>query len=149
MFGGFGNFGKAARVSKKIDLPPHYRIKIKMTYFKLDSWDGHEGWLAVEGERIWKRAFGVAEAYKLCGVGEYTWKGIFVGVDAEVAHTKGVANVMISSDLDEAPENESFGVRDFFIYIAKCAKACSQCSGPTEADCTKCNNNWALSNGKC
>ena len=72
MFGGFNNFGKGARVSKKIDLPPHYRIKIKVTYFKLDSWDGQEGWITVEGEKIWKRTFGVVEIYKLCGHGEYT-----------------------------------------------------------------------------
>ena len=39
MFGGFGNFGKTAKVSKKFELPPHYRLKIKLTYFKIDSWD--------------------------------------------------------------------------------------------------------------
>jgi hypothetical protein len=124
MYGGYNNFGKGAKISKKIDLPPHYRIKIKMTYFKLDSWDGHEGWVAVEGERIWKRAFGVGETYKLCGIAEFGWKTLVVGVDAEVAHTKGVANIVVGSDLDETPDNESFGVRDFFLYIAKCAKSC-------------------------
>lgn len=72
MFGGFNNFGKNAKLIKKLDLPPHYRIKIKLTYFKIDSWDGHEGWISVEGERIWKRAFGYNEVYKLCGVAEYT-----------------------------------------------------------------------------
>ena len=72
MFGGFNNFGRGAKVTKKIDLPPHYRIKIKVTYFKIDSWDNHEGWIAVEGEKIWKRAFPYNEIYKLCGVAEYT-----------------------------------------------------------------------------
>jgi len=144
MFGGFNNFGRGAKITKKIDLPPHYRIKIKVTYFKLDSWDGHEGYIAVEGERIWKRPFAVVETYKLCGHGEYSWKALFVGVDAEVAHNKGVVNLAISSDLDETPDNESFGVRDFFLYFAKCAKSCAQCSGPLDADCTKCNDNWIL-----
>jgi hypothetical protein len=57
MYGGFSNFGKAAKVIKKIDLPPHYRIKIKLTYFKLDSWDGHNGYIDVDGDRVWKRPF--------------------------------------------------------------------------------------------
>lgn len=72
------------------------------------------------------------------------WKSIFVGVDAEVAHTKGNVNIVISSDLDEAPDNESFGVRDFFLYIARCAKACDICLGPNESDCTskKCFNHF-------
>ena len=43
MFGGFGVFGKGAAVSKKFTLPPHYRLKIKMAFVKIDSWDNEKG----------------------------------------------------------------------------------------------------------
>jgi hypothetical protein len=55
-------------------------------------------------------------------------------VETEVQHT-GPALVRITSNLNEAADNESWGVRDFFIYVAKCADNCAACSGPQASDC--------------
>lgn len=143
-YGSYGNFGKAAKVTRKFDLPPHYRIKIKALYFKLDSWDNEFGFIMVDTEKIWNLQMLWNLGYKLCGHPEFGWKGLAINVDAEVAHTRPIATVTISSTLDEAPDNESWGVRDFFMYIAKCSKSCQQCTGPNDSDCTKCQDNWAL-----
>jgi hypothetical protein len=40
-------------------------------------------------------------------------------------------NIKIASNLDEDANNESWGVRDFFLFYSSCASACSECSGPT------------------
>jgi len=67
-----------------------------------------------------------------------------------VAHTRDIAEVRITSNLNEAADNESWGIRDFFLFTAGCsATNCTTCTGPGDNDCTKCAENYALSNGKC
>lgn len=39
MFGGADRFGKGALVSRRFKMPGHYRIKVKLTFIKMDSWD--------------------------------------------------------------------------------------------------------------
>ena len=57
MFGGFERFGAGASVTRTLKLKPHYRLKIKMLFAKIDSWDGEVGLLRVDGTELWKRGF--------------------------------------------------------------------------------------------
>lgn len=49
MLGGFGLFGARALIKNRIQLPPHYRLKIKLLFAKIDSWDNERGFLHVDG----------------------------------------------------------------------------------------------------
>jgi hypothetical protein len=48
VYGGFTNFGRGAKVTKKFDLPPHYRIKVKLMYWKFASWDNEIGFVDID-----------------------------------------------------------------------------------------------------
>jgi hypothetical protein len=40
VLGGFGNFGANAKVTKTFDnLAAHFKLKVKMVFLKIDSWD--------------------------------------------------------------------------------------------------------------
>jgi len=69
---------------------------------------------------------------------------LFVGVEAEGTHSSEELNIKITSTLNEDANNESWGVRDFFIYYSACAKSCHECTGPKESDCSKCQENYAV-----
>lgn len=148
MFGGFGLFGKDALIKNRIKLTPHYRLKVKLLMAKIDSWDNERGILKVDGVEAWSQAFAHNQGYwnNICGQAS-DWRELLVRVEVEVAHTKSDVLIEFTSTLNEAPENESWGIRDFFLYSAQCAKDCAECTGPKPADCSKCANNWALQNG--
>ena len=55
----------------------------------------------------------------------------------------------MTSTLDDGLDEESWGIRDFFLFIGKCAKHCSACKGPGVQECTKCEKSHKLENGKC
>lgn len=72
-----------------------------------------------------------------------------VNVNHEVPHVFNAVNLRFSSTLDEGMENESWGIRQFFLHIAKCATNCIECSGPLDADCTACVAPFVIKDGKC
>jgi hypothetical protein len=39
-----------------------------------------------------------------------------VNVEVEVNHTWPTADLVFTSNLNEAPDNESWGIRDFYVY---------------------------------
>jgi len=55
VFGGADRFGKAAAVSRKYIMPGHYRVKVKVTFLKIDSWDNEWGVIEIDGVEIWKK----------------------------------------------------------------------------------------------
>lgn len=83
-------------------MPPHYRIKVKLTFAKIDSWDNEEGSVALDGTKIWARRFQYNEGYtnSVCGAVHNSWTEMFVGVDAEGGHTGDKLEVRITSTLN-------------------------------------------------
>jgi len=39
LFGGYDKTGSKALISRQFKLPGHYRLKIKLLFAKIDSWD--------------------------------------------------------------------------------------------------------------
>jgi hypothetical protein len=72
LLGGFNLYGKGARIRNKLALPPHYRLKVKVNYWKIDSWDNERGSVSVDGKEIWGRNYGVADGYQntICGANQ-------------------------------------------------------------------------------
>ena len=44
----------------------------------------------------------------------------------------------MTSDLNSDMDDESWGIRDFYVFIAKCDESCTKCNGPYNTDCTIC-----------
>lgn len=69
MLGGSNKFGKLAKVYRTYKMPGHFRIKIKFTFIKMDTWDNEIAYLEVDGVKLWERKFHYNIGYfvKLCG----------------------------------------------------------------------------------
>lgn len=113
-------------MSRSFNLPPHYRLKLKLLMAKIDSWDNEMASLRVDGKPVWERRYQWHEGYfgRICGSPHADWREFFSRVEVEAAHTGASTAVSFTTTLDEHPNNESFGLRDFFLYIAKCAPSC-------------------------
>ena len=57
LHGGFNVYGKGAEMKITLDLKPHYSIKVKFAFMKLDSWNNEEAFLRIDNNEVWKRAF--------------------------------------------------------------------------------------------
>lgn len=55
----------------------------------------------------------------------------------------------MTSTLDEGLDNESWGIKDFFLFIGKCHNHCTACNGPAANQCTACESTHQLDDGKC
>lgn len=106
-------------------MPGHYRIKVKLTFVKMDSWDNEHAYIEVDGKKIWDRTLHYNNDgyhHPICGFTGY--RDLFIGVEAEGGHSDDELDIKISSTLNEDAANESWGVRDFFLFYTSCAKAC-------------------------
>lgn len=65
---------------------------------------------------------------------------MFARIEFDFEHTGEQAKVEITTTLDEAANNESFGVRDLYVFYAACSDNCAECTGPKDADCKSINN---------
>ena len=63
------------------------------------------------------------------------WRELLTQIEVDVVHTAEKASFQIATNLDEAANNESWGIRDFYVFIAKCSDNCAQCTGPKGSDC--------------
>ena len=44
--------------------------------------------------------------------------------------------MVVTTNLNEAANNESWGIRDFYLFYAACSSNCGKCTGPLPKDCT-------------
>ncbi|CAD8071148.1 unnamed protein product [Paramecium sonneborni] len=151
LYGGYQKMGGRFIVSKILKINPHYKLKIKVLWAKIDSWDNEAAQIKVDGNMVWERNFQWYEGYsgKICGSPVYAQKAFFARTEVDIVHTGDQVKIEFTTTLDEDVNNESFGLRDFNIYYAACSKNCAECTGPKDSDCKKCANNWALVEGKC
>ena len=70
-------------------IKPHYRLKLKLLFAKIDSWDNEVATVKVDGTELWKRSFIYHEGYwgNICGQPAFEWRELFARVEADVAHT--------------------------------------------------------------
>ncbi|CAD8200579.1 unnamed protein product [Paramecium octaurelia] len=152
LIGGYSNFGTQSVLNKTIAMKPHYRIRVQALWAKIDSWDNEQGQLMVDGKVVWQQNYTNSDGYKskICGnTNEKNYKTVFQRIDVIVDHTGNNMVVSFTSTLDQASEDESFGVRDLNIFYLPCADGCEECQGPSISDCIKCSDNLFYDFGQC
>jgi len=55
MIGGYNIFGLKASAEKTFEIPPHHRLRLQMTIFKIDSWDNEWMYVKVDGVDVYKQ----------------------------------------------------------------------------------------------
>lgn len=57
MVGGFDIMGIGAKATKTFEIPPHKRLRLQATIYKIDSWDGEFMIIKVDGTEVWKTSW--------------------------------------------------------------------------------------------
>ncbi|CAD8205747.1 unnamed protein product [Paramecium pentaurelia] len=122
LLGGFSLFGKDASVALNFDLPNHTKIRIKLEFWKFDTWD-HE-WFKVfaNGIQVFQVQFGYNGVQVICGS---NYKEAYKKkLDFEFDHIQSTVDLIMTTSLNELADNESWGIRDFQLLYGV-PKECS------------------------
>ncbi|CAK63414.1 unnamed protein product (macronuclear) [Paramecium tetraurelia] len=141
IIGGHLRFANTQAATKLLQLPPHYRMKISMTLYIIDSWDVDEYFqVYVDQVLVYKvRYSGLAGTNFLCG--QETRKDSIHQISMELDHTGLSTFIYLTSTLNGDAWDESWGFKNFELFIFECPPECLTCTNKdTEADC----NTWRL-----
>ncbi|CAK58875.1 unnamed protein product (macronuclear) [Paramecium tetraurelia] len=143
LLGGYDYTGENSYIYKKINLPAHNQIKIKFRFMFIDSWNAENAYLYVDNVQVWTDSFNYQsrEIQDLCG---WAYDDIPHNQEITVSHSKQSITLKFTSDLDQVPTNESFGIRDIQIYIP-----CVFGSSFSQACGTVCGNGVKESQEQC
>ncbi|MBI3183442.1 MAG: hypothetical protein HYZ28_14995 [Myxococcales bacterium] len=118
MLGGY-NVRAGGCISKTFSgLSAHRSLRVRLKYHFIDSWDGEQGYLQVDGTTRWSLARTnccSGPAPNLCGAGYPD--GLGYDVEVELPHSAGSALIAVCSSLDQGATDESFGFSDFQLYV--------------------------------
>ncbi|CAD8189874.1 unnamed protein product [Paramecium octaurelia] len=110
--GGYGILGVGATAEKLFILPPHTQLRLEVTLYKIDSWDGENIIIEVDSQDVW-------DSQRLQDSQDFLYGTAYFGTtiyaSCYVTHDKQEALVRIKSTLDEGADNESWGFRDFCL----------------------------------
>lgn len=117
LFGGFKLFGKGAAIQKQFPLPTHNKFVLRFQFWKIDSWDNEQMMVYVDNILVHKQAFR-NQGFKVsvCGAANKGWNEEVEDVQISLDHTAPNAVVKITTTLNQAANDESWGIRDFEIF---------------------------------
>ncbi|CAD8114329.1 unnamed protein product [Paramecium sonneborni] len=124
ILGGFNAFGRLAQARKFLQLPPHYSIYITMEFWKIDSWDGEFLFIYLDGTLSFSSQNGQLGT-QYCGQG---WADEIQQLTITQPHVFQSVLILITTNLDSWPDDESWGFRDFKLYLDLCPPGCLSCS---------------------
>jgi hypothetical protein len=161
VFGGFGKFGERKEVYKAYNLQniPHYGLYVTMKFLKIDSWDPSDG-VDIFIDNINKqRITSTAEdgPSHQCGTTDGGLIAFYISHNERmfplsfsiIPHTSNSLEIKFISSFDEDLSNESWGIREIYIYLNMCDTTCLSCSGPLATDCLTCQINFFQINKLC
>lgn len=154
IFGGWGNygFGKGTLLNKNFqNLPTHSKIEVSLTLYLVDSWDPGEIFkLDIDGNNVISQDQTGYDIFKeLCGFVYYD--KVYLNKVGSIAHTANTVNILFSSTLDTNRDDESFGFKNFKVYLTNnCHASCITCSASnSDTACLSCPTFARLASGKC
>ncbi|CAD8190167.1 unnamed protein product [Paramecium pentaurelia] len=165
MFGGFSTFSSDTLITQNSSLPPHYQVKVSFKYWKIDSWNDEWVYIFFD-DKLKKEKFNLTEGYHVCGLFGEDYLEKNVTFQIQMIHSSKFIFIIITSNLDQNAQNESWGINDFKIEILKCPNGCMYCQDdilpydfwihfksfwitPSEFDEWKIDSNSTLSSSVC
>lgn len=148
-------FGKDNKLSYSLqNKAPHYKLRIKAIFLKVDEWALNSGKIMVDGvaqsipdltniaEKSGNLFFG-----NMCGgLGSEDIINVDYLMDLK---TNEASVISFTSDLVKIASEIAWGVRDVIIGIYKCHVSCMTCDGFTDIDCGECYPQASKVNGRC
>ena len=150
IFGGSPNFGAGVFAWKTYTgLPAHYQATVSVKLFFIDSWDEESLSLIADGNTVYQESYTVIESPYPDTCGNSDPDKIITITSSPFSHNTSNLTLNFTTTLDEAGTEESFGFNNIYITIDLCDSACSACTGPSNTECTSCNQGWFLNETTC
>ncbi|CAD8089306.1 unnamed protein product [Paramecium primaurelia] len=133
LFGGYGAFAEQTSATKLFQLPPHHTVLITLEFWKIDSWDNQIFFIYLDEILGFQNNYGL-DGTQLCGQSSYG--EIIEQISITKPHNYQSLFILMTSDLDQGSTNESWGIRNFKLYIYPCPSGCQTCvSTDSREDC--------------
>ncbi len=108
-------------------MPKHYKARISMKLFKIDSWNYEQFYIKFDSTTFKTYKFNTIDGTEICGddycvdenaPNQYCAHDMLIPIDEEFDHRNSTLHITLVSDLNEHPDFESFGIREYqFILI--------------------------------
>ncbi|CAK92089.1 unnamed protein product (macronuclear) [Paramecium tetraurelia] len=137
LFGGNNAFGHRTSATKLFQLPPHHTVSITLEFWKIDTWDDEKFFIYLDQILGFQDIYGHGGT-DICGKssGEFV-----VQINIMQPHNFQSLFILMTSNLDQQPNDESWGIRNFKLYIYPCPSGCQICvSTDLREDCIIWNN---------
>ncbi|CAD8114389.1 unnamed protein product [Paramecium sonneborni] len=94
--------------------------------YRIDSWDNEYGYIFVDYQMGWSKRYQYYDGTQMCGGGG-DWREAYINLNLKIKHSGSTAVIVVTSNIDEGPENESWGIRDFILSVEMCPEGCLIC----------------------
>ena len=95
----------------------HTEARIETEYWAMDSWDGENAWIDIDGGNIFAASFTSGGTPNLCGAANTGWTENIATVAQVVNHSGASLLYSAGSTLDQPADDESFGVDDVGVWV--------------------------------
>ncbi|CAD8139608.1 unnamed protein product [Paramecium octaurelia] len=123
IIGGYIAFGSGTAVQRLFSLPPHYKLRIKVNFWKLGCWDNEVQYIIID-DIVWKQTFNCSQGFSQCGT---SYQDYLCQVDIIITHNSETLVLLMKSSLD-GWQDESWGFNNFTLDILKCIPDCLLCN---------------------
>ncbi|CAD8106425.1 unnamed protein product [Paramecium sonneborni] len=138
IIGGFNKFALGQAATKFLLLPPHYQMTISLTLFIIDTWDVNEYFQIYVDENLeYNQAYSYSQGQiYICGQTGNDRKDSIFDIQFSFPHTGTTSFIELTSTLDQIPFDESWGFRNFRLFLFLCPSGCLICSeSNSKAEC--------------
>ncbi len=98
-------------------LPSHTTAHITLNYLRIDSWDNETAYLKVDGAQVWSKVGYLGNGTNVCGAAVPTWYDENWPIDWSGAHSAATLTLVAGSLLDQAANDESFGIDNVAVWV--------------------------------
>jgi hypothetical protein len=115
--GGYNTFGAGATSNRTYDMlgVPHTEVRVSLDYVKFDTWDGESARVDIDSVNVFSQAIAYTEGpSNQCGT---SWPELSIPVVETVTSSNNTLNLRVTSTLDQAADDEAFGVDNVRIMV--------------------------------
>jgi hypothetical protein len=140
LLGGYNTLAKDSSVQKAFtDLSAHTDATVLLDFVQIDSWDNEIFYVYADDELVYtsNTLYLTDGSTNVCGASsKSSWKDNINSVRFTFAHTSSSLTLKITTNLNSAGTDESWGIQKIDLYL--------NADGPSTSYCASSANGWAV-----
>ncbi|MBM4345063.1 MAG: hypothetical protein FJ100_16965 [Deltaproteobacteria bacterium] len=117
MLGGFNIAGAGSAYSLALtSLPAHTAVRIQGTFVAIDTWDGENAVVKLDGAAVWQQSHKALTPAPPSVCGQTTYGDAQFAFNIVTPHNQPAATYVVTSTLDQPASDESFGVDNLSVW---------------------------------